>query len=80
VIIKISRNKNASELERNIAAGLGYGVLGFFIAGQFVTVSYYPFLWIHLAFICALSNTVKIKPLPKEIAKNSGLVVGNDSK
>lgn len=40
----------------NIAAGLGYGVLGFVFAGQFVTVAYYPFLWISLAFIVSLKN------------------------
>lgn len=31
--------------------GVSYGILGFVIAGQFVTVAYYPFLWIGLAFI-----------------------------
>jgi len=67
VSIKISRNKKISDLERHIAAGLGFGVLGFFIAGQFVTVTYYPFFWIHLAFICALNNTVKINREPKEL-------------
>ncbi|MGQ9424688.1 O-antigen ligase family protein [Gilvimarinus sp. F26214L] len=38
------------------AAGLGYGIIGFVIAGQFVTVAYYPFLWIGLSFIVALNN------------------------
>jgi putative inorganic carbon (hco3(-)) transporter len=40
-----------------IAAGLGMGVFGFLIAGQFVTVGYYPFLWIHLALIACLEKT-----------------------
>jgi len=31
--------------------GTAYGLLGFIVAGQFVTVAYYPFLWIGLAFI-----------------------------
>ena len=49
-------NKKTSALEKAWAASLGLGVLGFTIAGQFVTVTYYPFLWIHLAMICAQKN------------------------
>ena len=56
----IANNKNNIYIKA-AAAGLGYGVLGFCVAGQFVTVSYYPFLWIHLAFIVALSNISKNK-------------------
>lgn len=47
---------NDNELVKAISAGLGIGVLGFVIAGQFVTVTYYPFIWIHLSFIAALVN------------------------
>jgi putative inorganic carbon (hco3(-)) transporter len=43
-----------------IAAGLGVGVFGFVIAGQFVTVGYYPFLWIHLAFIVSF-NAINLR-------------------
>jgi O-antigen ligase len=32
-------------------------LLGFVVAGQFVTVAYYPFLWIHLALVVALNNS-----------------------
>ncbi len=42
-----------------IAVGLGFGVFGFLVAGQFVTVGYYPFLWINLAFLVALGNVNK---------------------
>lgn len=42
-----------------LAAGLGYGLIGFVVSGQFVTVAYYPFLWIGLAFIVALSNVTQ---------------------
>lgn len=31
---------------------------GFLVAGQFVTVTYYPFFWINLAFAVALKNIV----------------------
>ncbi|WP_062059832.1 O-antigen ligase family protein [Cellvibrio sp. OA-2007] len=46
-------------LFNNIAVGLAIGVLGFLVAGQFVTVSYYPFLWVHLAFIVCLTKINK---------------------
>jgi putative inorganic carbon (HCO3(-)) transporter len=36
--------------------GVVYGHLGFVIAGQFVTVAYYPFLWIGLAFFVIINN------------------------
>lgn len=52
----LARRKTASEPTRAIAAGIGVGIFGFLIAGQFVTVSYYPFLWIHMAFIVALKS------------------------
>lgn len=34
-------------------------LIGFVVAGQFVTVAYYPFLWIHLALIVSLNNIMK---------------------
>jgi putative inorganic carbon (HCO3(-)) transporter len=63
VPIKIYKSNKYVDLEKAVAAGLGYGVLGFLIAGQFVTIAYYPFLWIHLAMIVALSNLGKAKQL-----------------
>ncbi|WP_026971962.1 O-antigen ligase family protein [Aliagarivorans marinus] len=36
--------------EKSIYSGLQFGVLGFLIAGQFVTVAYYPYFWINLSF------------------------------
>ncbi|MBN1602860.1 MAG: O-antigen ligase family protein [Chitinispirillaceae bacterium] len=39
--------------------GTGYGIFGFIIAGQFVTVTYYPFLWIGLSFIVAGKNILQ---------------------
>lgn len=54
--IAITKQSFQGELPKVYAAGLGYGVLGYLIAGQFVTVTYYPFFWVHMAFIVALSN------------------------
>lgn len=58
VPVRFTRNMGENELHKGIAAGLGMGVFGFLIAGQFVTVSYYPFLWVHLALIVAFLNVV----------------------
>ena len=38
----------------NLAKGMNLALLGYIIAGQFVTVAYYPFLWIHLALNTAM--------------------------
>ena len=49
-------------------------LLGFIVAGQFVTVVYYPFLWIHLALVVALSNSFRNRQeSPKKIPKNESL-------
>lgn len=39
-----------------LAKGLLIAMWGFIIAGQFVTVTYYPFFWINLALTVALGN------------------------
>ncbi|WP_018983102.1 O-antigen ligase family protein [Salinimonas chungwhensis] len=31
-------------------------IIGFTVAGQFVTIAYYPFLWISISFMAAISN------------------------
>jgi putative inorganic carbon (HCO3(-)) transporter len=54
VSIKIYKAAESDDVTKAIAAGLGYGVLGYVLAGQFVTVAYYPFLWVHLSFIVSL--------------------------
>lgn len=65
-------NKRTDPLEKAWGAGLGLGVLGFIVAGQFVTVTYYPFFWIHLAMICALNNLIKIEKLKQMKTKSLG--------
>lgn len=44
--------------ERDLSKGFDVAFWGFLIAGQFVTVGYYPFMWIHLALVVALKNSV----------------------
>jgi putative inorganic carbon (HCO3(-)) transporter len=41
-----------------LSKGLLGAMWGFVIAGQFVTVAYYPFFWINLAFMVSLHNIV----------------------
>lgn len=53
------REKNASEFAPCVARGLVVTALGFVIAGQFNTVTYYPFLWINLALMVSLANVVR---------------------
>jgi len=57
---RMSGNRSISPIWNASAKGLGVGVLGFLIAGQFVTVSYYPFLWINFALIMALRSICSV--------------------
>lgn len=58
-----------------VGAGLGYGIIGFVVAGQFVTVAYYPFFWISLAFIVALNNVIRkeAEELGRQHRQNNGV-------
>ncbi|MDH5728608.1 MAG: hypothetical protein OEZ58_06435, partial [Gammaproteobacteria bacterium] len=42
----------------SVAYGLDAGMVGFLIAGTFVTVLYYPFFWIQITMIVMLNNVV----------------------
>lgn len=57
--------------------GFNLSLIGFLIAGQFVTVGYYPFFWIHLALVVSFYNIVS-KNDPK-IRKFNGFVSDNSS-
>jgi putative inorganic carbon (hco3(-)) transporter len=52
-------NPEAPAFAASVAKGLTLATWGFVIAGQFNTVSYYPFLWINLAFTVSLANIVR---------------------
>ena len=47
-----------------LSKGIEVGFIGFLIAGQFVTVGYYPFMWIHLALVVAMCNVAGQLPKP----------------
>ncbi|PZN33942.1 MAG: hypothetical protein DIU71_03835 [Proteobacteria bacterium] len=46
-----------------VSLGYDAAFIGFLIAGQFVTIGYYPFMWVLLAFIIATKNIVLREPL-----------------
>ncbi|MBW4933408.1 O-antigen ligase family protein [Marinobacter sp. F4206] len=51
---KVLEEKAESSFFTSIFAYLNLSIIGFVVAGQFVSVVYYPFLWIHFAlFVCA---------------------------
>ncbi len=55
---RISKEADASrdQFLGNMARGTNMALIGFFVAGQFVTVAYYPYLWIHLVFVTAIGT------------------------
>ena len=62
----------------SIARGLTVALWGFIIAGQFVTVTYYPFLWINLALTVALRN-ISAKALLAEKAEKAEKAVSPEA-
>ena len=55
----LSASKYAASWLTELAPGLSIGFIGFIIAGQFVSVVYYPFMWVQLAMAVSLSSIVK---------------------
>lgn len=53
-----ANNNNAPGFAPSVARGLAITTWGFVIAGQFNTVTYYPFFWINLALTVSLLNIV----------------------
>lgn len=51
--------KEAPAFAPSIARGLAITTWGFVVAGQFNTVTYYPFLWINLALTVSLADIVR---------------------
>ena len=50
------------------AKALAAGLWGFLIAGQFVTITYYPFLWVQVALITSLWNISKKTEKERKLA------------
>ena len=58
-----------------LANGFLVALWGFIIAGQFVTVTYYPFFWVNLAFTVALGNIARKAAREAEVARRSTATV-----
>lgn len=43
--------------QKRTGSCVNLSLIGFVVAGQFVTVTYYPFLWIHLALLVSMQNS-----------------------
>jgi putative inorganic carbon (hco3(-)) transporter len=52
-----------------LATGLNLSLLGFLVAGQFVTIAYYPYLWIHLAFVTMMMTFVANEGSPRGLQR-----------
>ncbi|EAR11147.1 O-antigen ligase family protein [Reinekea blandensis] len=66
-----SRNKVQSDWVafKEIHAGLYLGVVGFLIAGQFVTVGYYPFFWVSAALITSIKQTLLTSKKERDLSQ-----------
>ncbi|WP_417566832.1 O-antigen ligase family protein [Marinobacter sp.] len=51
------RAKGCEISEKQMGSCANLSLIGFIVAGQFVTVTYYPFLWIHLALLVSMQNS-----------------------
>lgn len=60
--------KERNNIFYNLPQALNVSFLGFIIAGQFVSVVYYPFMWIHLALVVALNNIIVNKKTENKIS------------
>lgn len=58
-LIKAHRFRGAGceDNQKKIGSGAKLSLIGFMVAGQFVTVAYYPYFWIHLALLISLNNS-----------------------
>lgn len=64
-VINARTRKMALQLKHKLfnfmTYGFSMGLVGYLVAGTFVTVLYYPFFWVQIAFIVALHNITKNK-------------------
>lgn len=49
-------DKSNDTFMANMCRGMNLALIGYFVAGQFVTVAYYPYLWIHLVLVTAMGT------------------------
>lgn len=59
--IRSEHNYSSDKFVYYISHGLDTALIGFLISGSFVTVLYYPYFWIHCAFVACLKNVADSK-------------------
>ena len=63
MLLRSYKEKEADDLFYLMWKSNKLAIVGFVVAGQFVTVAYYPFLWIALSMHAGLSNFEAMKSL-----------------
>lgn len=58
--------QQGNRLLESLAYGLDAGLIGYLVAGTFVTVLFYPFFWVQLTMIVVLNNVAR-RGLPEEM-------------
>ncbi|MDT8453028.1 MAG: O-antigen ligase family protein [Gammaproteobacteria bacterium] len=61
----------------NMAKGMNVALIGYVVAGQFVTVAYYPFFWVHITLVTIMATIIRnevgdVEAINKEAVKNVG--------
>jgi O-antigen ligase len=75
---RLTRHKgpNPNRFVFYMAFGLDGALIGYLVSGFFVTVLFYPFFWVNLAFVIALArvarNPVSQASMPRQSADNPG--------
>ncbi|TCS44114.1 O-antigen ligase family protein [Reinekea marinisedimentorum] len=69
--LSVLRFRGKSEIDHSIHRGLLMGILGFCVAGQFVSVAYYPFMWVSVSMLAALRTTHKISKSQPALESNT---------
>lgn len=55
-----------------LSRGFDTAFVGFLVAGQFVSVVYYPFMWVHLALVVSLKHLLLAKLDPQSTQQRPG--------
>jgi putative inorganic carbon (HCO3(-)) transporter len=55
ILISVLKQKTLKGYDLVVKKGLVLGLIGFFIAGQFVSVAYYPFMWVSVGLLASLN-------------------------
>ncbi|MDQ8161003.1 MAG: O-antigen ligase family protein [Gemmatimonadota bacterium] len=64
------RSRQPDRLLWAMAYGIDGAMIGFMVSGSFVSVLYYPFLWMNVAFVMALARVEDARPI-EQSAHNS---------